>query len=71
MASAEDLRALVGAILDSIFFEADLRERWAFRALAWLLEAESPHLAGRSHQVLLLCVDHAEKTNTGQQLCVP
>ena len=51
MASAEDLRALVGAILDSIFFEADLRERWASRALAWLLEAESPHLAGRSHQV--------------------
>ena len=53
MASAEDLRALVAAILDSIFFEADLRERWAARALAWLLEAESPHLTCRSHQVRL------------------
>ena len=49
--SAEALRALVVAILDSIFFESDLRERWAGRALTWALEAESPHLACRSHQV--------------------
>ena len=51
MPSADELRALVGAVLDGIFFEADLRERWAQRALSWLLEAEAPHLTGRSHQV--------------------
>ena len=49
--SAEALRQLVGAMLASIFFESDLRDRWAATALDWLRTAHSRHLACRSHQV--------------------
>lgn len=48
--SAEALRQLVHAMLASIFFESDLRDRWAATALDWLTCAHSRHLACRSHQ---------------------
>lgn len=53
LASSAALAALVNAVTDSIFFESDLRERWAAEALKWMLECNSRHLAGRSHQVLM------------------
>lgn len=60
LASSAALAALVNAVTDSIFFESDLRERWAAEALKWMLECNSRHLAGRSHQVLVaLTVKHA------------
>ncbi|KAK9829934.1 hypothetical protein WJX72_008722 [[Myrmecia] bisecta] len=49
--STAALTALVNAIVDSIFFESDLRERWAQQALKCMLECSSRHLACRSHQV--------------------
>lgn len=51
LASSIALAALVNAVTDSIFFESDLRERWAGEALKWMLECNSRHLACRSHQV--------------------
>ncbi|KAL3146697.1 hypothetical protein ABBQ32_000921 [Trebouxia sp. C0010 RCD-2024] len=51
LASSVALAALVNAVTDSIFFESDLRERWAAEALKWMLECNSRHLACRSHQV--------------------
>jgi hypothetical protein len=45
------LSALTNAILESIFFERDLKERWAAEALKWMLDSNSRHLACRSHQV--------------------
>lgn len=53
LASSVALAALVNAVTDSIFFESDLRERWAAEALKWMLECNSRHLACRSHQVLM------------------
>ena len=50
--SAIALSALTNAILESIFFERDLKERWAAEALKWMLDSSSRHLACRSHQVL-------------------
>ena len=49
--SAESLRQLVGAMLSSIFFEKELREKWAACALDWIRVAHSRHLACRSQQV--------------------
>ncbi len=51
--SSEAMGSLANAILDSIFFESGLRERWAQEALRWMLEASSRHFACRSHQVCL------------------
>ena len=51
LASSVALSALVRAVTDAIFFESDLRERWAAEALKWMLECNSRHLACRSHQV--------------------
>ena len=51
LASSVALAALVNAVTDSIFFESDLRERWAAEALKWMLECNSRHMACRSHQV--------------------
>ena len=48
------LSALTNAILESIFFERDLKERWAAEALKWMLDSNSRHLACRSHQVRFL-----------------
>eukprot|EP00891_Asterochloris_glomerata_P001080 jgi/Astpho2/1080/fgenesh1_pg.00017_%23_19_t len=45
------LTALANAVVDSAFFESDLRERWAAEAMKWMLECNSRHFAGRSHQV--------------------
>ena len=50
LTSAEALRQTVGAMLSSIFFERELRERWAVTALDWMRSAHSRHLACRSHQ---------------------
>lgn len=54
--SAIALSALTNAILESIFFERDLKERWAAEALKWMLDSSSRHLACRSHQVWLCTV---------------
>ena len=51
LSSAFALTALTSAIVESIFFEKDIRERWAKEALKWMLESNSRHLACRSHQV--------------------
>ena len=51
LASSIALSSLVGAVTEAIFFESDLRERWAAEALKWMLECNSRHLACRSHQV--------------------
>jgi len=51
LASSTALAALVNAVTEAIFFESDLRERWAAEALKWMLECNSRHLACRSHQV--------------------
>lgn len=51
--SALALSALTSAILESIFFERDLRERWAAEALKWMMDSNSRHLACRSHQVVI------------------
>ena len=48
--SAMALSALTNAILESIFFERELKERWAAEALKWMLDSSSRHLACRSHQ---------------------
>ena len=53
LASSVALAALVNAVTDSIFFESDLRERWAAEALKWMMECNSRHLACRSHQVMM------------------
>ena len=53
--SALALHELTNAILESIFFEKDLRERWAAEALRWMLDSNSRHLACRSHQVRPAC----------------
>lgn len=54
LASSVALAALVNAVTDAIFFESDLREKWAAEALKWMLECNSRHLACRSHQVTFL-----------------
>lgn len=54
LASSVALSALVRAVTEAIFFESDLRERWAAEALRWMLECNSRHLACRSHQVHFL-----------------
>ncbi|KAK9867850.1 hypothetical protein WJX84_002781 [Apatococcus fuscideae] len=51
LGSSEAMGSLANAILDSIFFESGLRERWAEEALRWMLEAGNRHLACRSHQI--------------------
>lgn len=53
LASSVALSALVRAVMDGVFFEGDLRERWAAEALRWMLDCNSRHLACRSHQVCL------------------
>lgn len=51
LASAAALGQLVATIVDAIFFEPELREKWAAEALRWMLECHTRHLACRSHQV--------------------
>ena len=51
LASSTALAALVNAVTEAIYFESDLRERWAAEALKWMLECNSRHLTCRSHQV--------------------
>ena len=51
LASSEAMANLANALLDSIYFETDLRARWAQEALRWMLEAGNRHYACRSHQV--------------------
>ncbi len=53
LASSTALAALVNAVTEAIFFESDLRERWAAEALKWMLGCNSRHLACRSHQVCM------------------
>lgn len=45
------LSALVLSMVDSIFFQGDLRETWGAEALKWAMECTSRHLACRSHQI--------------------
>ncbi|KAL2624356.1 hypothetical protein R1flu_008601 [Riccia fluitans] len=49
--SAALLSALVLSVVDAIFFQGDLRERWGDVALKWAMECTSRHLACRSHQI--------------------
>lgn len=49
--SAALLSALVLSMVDSIFFQGDLRETWGAEALKWAMECTSRHLACRSHQI--------------------
>lgn len=49
--SAALLSALVLSVVDAIFFQGDLRERWGAEALKWAVECTSRHLACRSHQI--------------------
>ncbi|KAG6553135.1 hypothetical protein Mapa_005194 [Marchantia paleacea] len=49
--SAALLSALVLSVVDAIFFQGDLRERWGEEALKWAMECTSRHLACRSHQI--------------------
>nr|ATG70920.1 ARM repeat superfamily protein [Callitropsis funebris] len=49
--SAALLSALVLSVVDAIFFQGDLRERWGAEALKWAMECTSRHLACRSHQI--------------------
>eukprot|EP01018_Ginkgo_biloba_P009953 Gb_24208 [translate_table: standard] len=49
--SAALLSALVLSVVDAIFFQGDLRERWGGEALKWAMECTSRHLACRSHQI--------------------
>ncbi|KAJ7549297.1 hypothetical protein O6H91_07G048400 [Diphasiastrum complanatum] len=49
--SAALLSALVLSVVDAIFFQGDLRERWGQEALKWAMECTSRHLASRSHQI--------------------
>ncbi|GER30702.1 ARM repeat superfamily protein, partial [Striga asiatica] len=49
--SAALLSALVQSMVDAIFFQGDLRERWGAEALKWAMECTSRHLACRSHQI--------------------
>ncbi|GKU97457.1 hypothetical protein SLEP1_g10601 [Rubroshorea leprosula] len=49
--SAALLSALVQSMVDSIFFQGDLRETWGTEALKWAMECTSRHLACRSHQI--------------------
>ena len=45
------LATLVNSIVAVMFFQADLRERWAAEALQWLLESCNPKHVTLSHQV--------------------
>lgn len=65
LASSVALSALVGAVTEAIFFESDLRERWAAEALKWMLECHSRHLACRSHQVSTIHEVHQELLRVG------
>lgn len=49
--SAALLSALVQSVVDAVFFQGDLRERWGEEALKWAMECSSRHLACRSHQI--------------------
>lgn len=49
--SAALLSALVQSVVDAIFFQGDLREKWGEEALKWAMECTSRHLACRSHQI--------------------
>ncbi|XP_024392551.1 uncharacterized protein [Physcomitrium patens] len=49
--SAALLSALVLSVVDAIFFQGDLREKWGEEALKWAMECTSKHLACRSHQI--------------------
>ncbi|XP_024390755.1 uncharacterized protein [Physcomitrium patens] len=49
--SAALLSALVLSVVDAIFFQGDLREKWGEEALKWAMECTSRHLACRSHQI--------------------
>lgn len=49
--SSRALESLVEEVLGSVFFERDLKTRWAEVAAEWLVSANSQHLACRSHQV--------------------
>ncbi|KAK9846072.1 hypothetical protein WJX84_000717, partial [Apatococcus fuscideae] len=51
LASSEAMANLANALLDSIYFETELRARWAQEALRWMLEAGNRHYACRSHQI--------------------
>eukprot|EP00271_Cylindrocystis_brebissonii_P019651 TRINITY_DN608_c0_g2_i1.p1 TRINITY_DN608_c0_g2~~TRINITY_DN608_c0_g2_i1.p1 ORF type:complete len:899 (-),score=195.67 TRINITY_DN608_c0_g2_i1:1536-3866(-) len=45
------LASLVTSVVDAIFFQSDLRERWGEQALKWAMECSSRHAACRSHQI--------------------
>lgn len=45
------LPTLVNAIVAAMFFQSDLRARWAAEALQWLLESSNPQHVTLSHQV--------------------
>eukprot|EP00850_Spirogloea_muscicola_P018806 SM000176S03137 [mRNA] locus=s176:102016:119238:- [translate_table: standard] len=49
--SASLLSSLVLSVVDAIFFQGDLRERWGEEALKWAMECTSGHMAARSHQI--------------------
>ncbi|KAI5056545.1 hypothetical protein GOP47_0028363 [Adiantum capillus-veneris] len=49
--SAALLSALVQSVVDAVFFQGDLRQRWGEEALKWAMECSSRHLACRSHQI--------------------
>lgn len=49
--SAALLSALVQSVVDAVFFQGDLRQRWGEEALKWAIECSSRHLACRSHQI--------------------
>ena len=45
------LPTLVNSIVAAMFFQSDLRARWAAEALQWLLESNNPQHVTLSHQV--------------------
>ena len=47
-----ELARLVRQLIDSMFFEPDLRAKWATEALSWSMHLPSPYLAARCQQVL-------------------
>lgn len=51
LSSAALLSALVQSVVDAVFFQGDLRQRWGEEALKWAMECSSRHLACRSHQI--------------------
>jgi hypothetical protein len=57
-AAADDstLPTLVNSVVAAMFFQSDLRERWAAEALQWLLESCNPQHVTLSHQVCAAAV---------------